>query len=342
MTLRFRVRQMRTMTSSFPSDAVPDDGASGPVAGVIAEDFAGMKSQAFGLARRAGLEPVLCPVSVRPVWRHLPASWWPSPLRAIHPLRVPPACMKPPGLMISIGGTGGAVGAAMRAQGGQVVQIQNPRMDLRKFDLVIANRHDEISGPNVLLSRTALHGVSPDCLARARREWAPRLAHLPRPLVSVLVGGGNGRFRLGEAEGHALAMQLGRMIDRDGVGMAITPSRRTSAQVREILSRHLSPKGAWVWDMEGENPYLGLLACADAIVVTMDSVSMISEAVATEVPVMVATLPGRSRRIGLFMQDLLQAGRVRMFDGRMRDWQVAPLDDTQAIAQEMRHRLGLK
>ncbi|MCW4591621.1 mitochondrial fission ELM1 family protein [Gluconacetobacter entanii] len=325
------------MTCSSIPDATP-----APVAGVIAEDFAGMKSQAFGLARRAGLDPVLCPVRVRPGWRHLPASWWPMPLRAIRPLQVPSACMGASGLMISIGGTGGAVGAALRARGGRVVQIQNPRMDLRKFDLVIANRHDEISGPNVLLSRTALHGVSPACLAQARQVWAPRLAHLPRPLVSVLVGGGNGRFRLGAAEARTLATQLGRMIDRDGVGMAVTPSRRTSAEVREILSRHLTPKGAWVWDMEGDNPYLGLLACADAIVVTADSVSMISEAVATEAPVMVAALPGRSRRIGLFMQDLSQAGRIRMFGGRMCDWRVAPLDDTQGIAQEMRHRLNLK
>lgn len=333
--MRFPVRQMHAMT---PPLMPPAD----PTAGVIAEDFAGMKSQAFGLARRAGLTPVLCPVMVRPGWRYLPASWWPMPLRAIRPLQMPATCMGPSGVMISIGGTGGAVGAAMRARGGRVVQIQNPRMDLRKFDLVIANRHDEISGPNVVLSRTALHGVSPECLAQARRVWAPRLAHLPRPLVSVLVGGGNGRFRLGAAEGHALAAQLGRMIDCDGVGLALTPSRRTGVEVREILSHHLSPKGAWVWDMEGENPYLGLLACADAIVVTADSVSMISEAVATQAPVMVAALPGRSRRIGLFMQDLTQAGRIRVFDGRMRDWPVAPLDDTQAVALEMCHRLNLK
>ncbi|RBM05132.1 hypothetical protein NJLHNGOC_14320 [Novacetimonas cocois] len=319
-----------------------DDGSPRDPVGVIAEDFAGMKSQAFGLAQRAGLHPVLCPVTVRAGWRRLPASWWPMPLRAIRPLDIPSGCMEPSGLMISIGGTGGAIGAALRARGGRVVQIQNPRMPLRRFDLVIANRHDEISGPNVLLSRTALHGVSPARLAEARRIWMPRLAHLPRPLVSVLVGGGNGRFRLGADEAHAIAAQLGRMMDRDGVGVAVTPSRRTGVQAREILSRALSPKEAWVWDMTGENPYLGLVACADAIVVTADSISMVSEAVATDVPVMVIPLPGRSRRIGLFLNDLSHAGRIRMFDGRMQDWSVRPLDDTQLMADEMRHRLQLK
>ena len=93
--------------------------------------------------------------------------------------------------------------------------------------------------------------------------------------------------------------------------------------------------------MQGDNPYLGLLACADAIVVTEDSVSMVSEAVATDVPVMVASLPGRSRRIGLFLQGLIDAGRIRTFNGRVEDWMAVPLDDTAAIADEMCRRLGL-
>ena len=65
-------------------------------------------------------------------------------------------------------------------------------------------------------------------LAEAAALWAPRLAHLPRPLVSVLVGGSNGRFRLGAAEAAALGAQLADMMHRDHVGLALTPSRRTS------------------------------------------------------------------------------------------------------------------
>ena len=102
----------------------------------------------------------------------------------------------------------------------------------------------------------------------------------------------------------------------------------------------LTPHGAWIWDMTGENPYFGLLACADAIIVTEDSVSMISEAVATTAPVLLAPLPGGSRRIGAFTNALIQEGRVRPFAGRLELWQTSPLDDTQAAADEMRHRLG--
>ena len=176
---------------------------------------------------------------------------------------------------------------------------------------------------------------------RARAEWLPRFAHLPRPLVAVLVGGSNGRYRLDAAVGAGLAAQLAGMMRADGVGVMLTPSRRTDAAVRVALQAALAPLGGWVWDLEGENPYLGMLACADAIIVTADSVSMISEAAATSVPVMVAPLPGRSRRIGLFLRTMREAGRVRDFAGRLAQWQTQALDDTPLVAHEMRRRLGM-
>ena len=67
---------------------------------------------------------------------------------------------------------------------------------------------------------------------------------------------------------------------------------------------------------------------------------MVSEAVATAAPVLLARLPGGSQRIGLFTAGLLADGRVRPFTGRLEMWQTSPLDDTQAAADEMRHRLG--
>ena len=101
------------------------------------------------------------------------------------------------------------------------------------------------------------------------------------------------------------------------------------------------PLGGYVWDGTGENPYFGMLALADAIVVTIDSVSMISEAAATSAPVLLAQLPGRSRRNSLFIDCMLAEGRVREFAGRLEQWPVTPLDDTPEAAAEMCRRLGL-
>jgi mitochondrial fission protein ELM1 len=223
--------------------------------------------------------------------------------------------------------------AAMRGRGMARVIVQHPRMAPEKFELVVAARHDRLTGRNVVVTRTALHRVTPQKLAAAAEVWSPRLAHLKRPLVAVLVGGSNGRFRLGPAEGAALAAALAKMMREQGVGVVLTP-------VVALLANALRPLGAYVHDFSGENPYLGLLALADAIVVTCDSVSMISEAVATAAPVLVYPLPGRSRSNADFLAGLIQDGRIRRFAGRLEVWQAQPLDDTAMAAAEMRRRLG--
>ncbi len=301
---------------------------------MLAEDLAGMRSQVLGLAEAAGLEPRDVRLLPRLPWWWMPGRYWPSPLRAVR-ITTPP---EP--LALGCGGKAAPVLAALKRRGKLTVQIQHPRMDLRHFDQVVVTRHDELTGPNVIVTRTALHRVTPARLAAARTEWAGRLAHLPRPLVAVLVGGSNGRFRLEEAEGTALAAQLAAMVRADGVGVAVTPSRRTSPLVVDALRAALEPLGGLVWDGQGENPYFGMLACADAIVVTADSVSMVSEAVATAVPVLIADLPGRSRRIGGFLRGLQRDGRTRIFRGRLEVWPTSALDDTQEAADTVRRRLG--
>ena len=301
---------------------------------ILSQPYAGLQAQAVGLAEAAGLAPALLSLQPRAPWRWMPARFWPSPLRAVR--------LRDPGdaIVIGAGGTAAVVAAALRRPGRPAVQVQHPRIDPARFDLIVVNRHDGLTGPNVVVTRTALHRVTPARLAEAAALWAPRLAHLPRPLVAVLVGGSNGRFRLDGAAAGALGASLAGMMRADRVGLALTPSRRTSGEARAALRRAVAPGGGWVWDMAGDNPYFGLLALADAIIVTEDSVSMVSEAVATTAPVLLAPLPGRSRRIRQFTRHLQEDGRLRPFAGRLDLWPVAPIDDTQAAADEMRRRLG--
>ena len=302
---------------------------------ILSENYAGLQAQGLGLAERAGLPSEPRVLTPRAPWRHIPAAFWPAPLRVVGMQ----ADTAPP-LLIGVGGVAASVGAAWRRRGHLVVHVQHPRMDPGKFDLLVVNRHDRLTGANVVVTRTALHRVTPEMLARAAVEWAPRLVHLPRPLVAVLVGGSNGRFRLEAPEAAKLGGEIAAMMRRDRVGVMLTPSRRTAPAARAALAAAICPLGGMVWDMQGDNPYFGMLALADAIIVTVDSVSMVSEAVATAAPVMLAQLPGNSRRIGEFAEGLVRDGRVRWFDGRLQDWKVAPLDDTAEAAAELRRRLG--
>ena len=60
----------------------------------------------------------------------------------------------------------------------------------------------------------------------------------------------------------------------------------------EVVALRARLPDAWFWDGSGTSPYLGMLALARHIVVTEDSVSMTSEAIATGKPVYAARLAG--------------------------------------------------
>jgi uncharacterized protein len=308
---------------------------------VLTEGHIGMVNQAVGLAEAMGLEPLVKRLAIRAPWKHLPPRLWLGALDAPGPGgdRLAPPW---PDLVISCGKRSVAPALAVRrASGGRTfaVHIQTPPIDPGRFDLVVAPEHDGLTGPNVFVTRAAVHRVTPEKLAEAAARFAPSLAHLPRPLVAVLIGGSNGRHRLTPEIMARVAGQLAALCRDHGIGLAVTPSRRTGAENEAILRDRLGGLEAEIWDGRGENPYFGYLGLADAVVVTADSVSMVSEAISTGKPVYVVDLPGASRRIDLFHETLRQAGITRRFEGRIESWRYAPPDDTARAAAEVWRRL---
>ena len=120
----------------------------------------------------------------------------------------------------------------------------------------------------------------------------------------------------------------------------MTASRRTGDTNAAILRDALSTCPAYVWDGEGDNPYFGFLGLADTIVVTADSVSMVSEACATGKPVYVVELEGGSAKFARFHEGLRAAGITRAFDGNLESWTYAAPDDTAKVAAEIVRRLA--
>ena len=82
-----------------------------------------------------------------------------------------------------------------------------------------------------------------------------------------------------------------------------------------------------------------MLALARHIVVTEDSVSMISEAISIGKPVYVAVMAGGNRRLAQFHASLAEDGIVRPFDGRLAEWRYEPVNETPRIVAEVLWRM---
>lgn len=232
--------------------------------------------------------------------------------------------------------------AVKRASGGRTItiNIQDPRANSKHWDLVIVPEHDRLRGPNVILSQGSLHRITDLKLRNGAEAIRQEYAHIPSPRVAVLVGGSNRYYTVDEEWMRGFVAQLRQMVERSHCGILATISRRTGETEANILRGGLASLPATLWDGKGPNPYFGFLGLADVIVVTGDSVSMVSEACSTGKPVLVARLPGRSKRFDQFFNSLLARGLVQWFDGRLMQWNNGRLDEMNRIADEVRSRLG--
>jgi mitochondrial fission protein ELM1 len=291
--------------------AVTDD-----VAWVLTDGKAGTRSGALGLAEAVGFPVVEKHVLLEPPW---------------------------PRLIVSAGerSVGPALEIKRRAGDGAFsVHIQHPRIDPARFDLVVVSTHDRLAGPNVRVTIGALHRVTGDLLSDAATRFGPTFAHLPRPLVAVLIGGANRVYRFDGKTAARLADDLAALARSAGCGLLVTASRRTGAANEALLREKLRGLPVAFWDGEGENPYFAYLALADALVVTGDSVNMVSEACYTGKPVHVFRLPGGTgSKFERFHEALAELGATRPFTGRLETWPCTPLDERTALAEEIRRRL---
>jgi mitochondrial fission protein ELM1 len=92
---------------------------------------------------------------------------------------------------------------------------------------------------------------------------------------------------------------------------------------------------------DGRNPFAAVLGWADRIVVTADSVNMISEACSSAAPVRVAGLEKAGGRIRLFLDSLLARGRIQPIDQHAWAAGGMPLQETSRVAALVRERLNL-
>jgi mitochondrial fission protein ELM1 len=219
--------------------------------------------------------------------------------------------------------------AIKRASGGRTIaaHVQDPRFGRDCFDLMIVPQHDRLRGPRVLVTGGAVHRVTPARLAAELRCF-PALAALPRPIVGLLVGGANGAYRFDAERLAEIVDRIAAAVKRRGGSVVATPSRRTGPDGARLLRERFAGVPGEIWDGSGENPYFAYLAVADALIVTADSVSMVSEAAATGKPVHIIDLPGGDAKFARFHEAMRRAGITRPFADEIEDWSYRPPDDT--------------
>jgi len=318
-----------------------------PTVWVLTDGKAGDEGQCLGVAERLGVVP-----EIRRVRPRKPFTWL-MPRGPIDPRESPDrpdSPIRPPFPDIAIASGRRAVAylrAVKKASNGRTftVFLKDPRTGPGTADLIWVSGHDQLRGDNVLVTTTSPHRLTPEKLAAARAAPPATIAALTAPRVAVLVGGDSRHHRFTPTDIEGLARQL-ETLAGSGVALMGSPSRRTPLALAQAISAVFARNSGWWWDGTGENPYLALIANADAIVVTADSTNMIGEATATGVPVLVFEPQGGHQKIAALTSTLTQEGAVHPFRGQLAGERYAPIDSTPVIADAIRqgwlsHRAAL-
>ena len=317
-----------------------------PVIWALIDDRAGHKSQCLGVAEALGLEFDVQRLEYKGragMPNVLLGATFAGLTSASRRELAPPW----PDLVIGAGRRTAPVARAIKkASGGtaKLVQLMFPgNLGSDEFDLIAAPSHDNLPmRRNLHRTIGAPHWITMARLDDAAGIWRESFQDLPRPRIALLVGGSTRRRTFTEALARDLAGTVSAMAAEQGGSLLVSTSRRSADVAGPLIAGINVPAHVYRWDDEGDNPYFGYLALADAFVVTGDSVSMCSEACYVNRPVYIygpgeLCVPKHAR----LHQALYDGGYARPLTGSLEKWNHRSLDTAGLVAAEIRKRLEI-
>ena len=285
-----------------------------PTSWVISDGAAGNERQAMALAHALGLDPRLISLHLRQPWDGLAPRLRVAARQAMHDRNGLPIAPPWPDIAIGCGRRAALLTRCLRKwSAGRcfTVQILDPRIAPSHFDAVVVPQHDRLQGANVIETLGSLNAIDDVWLEQGRARF-PAVADLPAPRTAVLIGAPTSAVNLDDAWFETLLQALEQSQHAEGGSFLVSTSRRTPTHRVDPLRKAFSrwPGIFWAADDAGENPYAGLLGWADRIIVSPDSVNMISEACATGKPVHAFAPQLISGKLGALHEALAQSGHL--------------------------------
>jgi mitochondrial fission protein ELM1 len=248
-----------------------------------------------------------------------------------------------PLLTLSAGRRSAAVAAWLKqACGSRMVHygatgVQRRSIDLHLQDTTLAAE----APPGQLAVLGPPHRLTATTLQAAYASWHPRLDHLPRPRIALIVGCGPFGAELPPSQTARLAAGLARAIGAAGGAILAVTERRTGREAADALAAGLSGCLNLIY-REGEpgpDPEIGFLSVADAVVVAGHAPTRLLRACALSVPIYVSPAGPMSGSHRILLQRLRAAGHIRDLNGQIEAYTRLPLDEAGRAAHAVRAML---
>ena len=296
---------------------------------LLTQGMHGMVSQVEGLARALGLTYKHQSIKLKPFWNLLPPKLTPISENLVKEKFV---CDSK--VIISCGRKSVIPSIALKKRLGKeifTIHIQDPKVSLKHFDLIISPEHDNIKGDNVLTTKGAIHYLT-------KKEIKDNLNYLnvnkeKKKLVAFIIGGPNKYYNYNDQAIQQLFTKIKTLFTPDKYKIITVPSYRTPEKIIKKAFDTFNFNHIVIKTVD-KKAYLSALALADISVVTCDSTSMISEAAITGKPVYIAMMKPvkNNRRFKKFYSLLTDLGITRELKDSVEEWSYESLNEVNRVA----------
>ena len=229
------------------------------------------------------------------------------------------------------------------------IYVQDPRMNPRRFDMIIVPEHDTLRAENVDIMIGSPNRITDEKIIGETLSFSDGLTPLPMPRAAMLIGG-NSKTHKYTPESLEAHIKAATHLRANNISLLITTSRRTPDFARQAFEAFAKTHdNIWLHTGTGPNPYFAFLGGADIILVTQDSTNMLTEACNTGKPVFTLPMMGKARlgkanegKSGKFQQlydRLTTRCHVVPYTRQLSGPDYEPLDETARIAAKIWERL---
>ena len=221
------------------------------------------------------------------------------------------------------------------------IHIQDPKVDLNNFDFIVAPKHDEIQGQNVINTKGAIHYLTENEISENKDYLNSFIKKDERKIWTLILGGPTKYYDYSTKNMKHIFTMLYKLLKKHDFQLVVIPSMRTPINTIHYAKEFFGYNHTIIMDVD-KKAYLSALAIAENIIVTCDSSSMISEAALTGKPIYIASiLPKKNdKRFQRFRNLFRELNITRNLGEEVENWNYQKLDETNKVANIINQKIN--
>jgi mitochondrial fission protein ELM1 len=222
------------------------------------------------------------------------------------------------------------------------IHIQDPKVDLKHFDFIVAPEHDAMKGQNVISTRGAIHYLTENEINENKDYLNSFIKKDERKIWTLIMGGPTKYYDYSSKNINNIFKKINELSKIHNFQLVVIPSMRTPINITHYAKDYFGEDHTVIMDVD-KKAYLSALAIAQNIIVTCDSSSMISEAALTGKPIYIASIlpKKKDKRFQRFRNLFRELNIIKNLGEEIEDWNYEKLDETNRVANIIKQKINL-